>query len=164
MVLILACISPFIVLVGMYSDPYLIGNCTETIESQTQCSQYSFNLENVNNTFVECIGIDLTSTEILCIQSAASILPQLGLFHTLSLSLMSSVVFYSEPAEFASEIFVPSLEGASCVGTSCSFMFARGLLMKSLGFMLLGACLLLILGSFAAYITLYPCSILIWLR
>jgi hypothetical protein len=36
---------------------------------------------------------------------------------------MSDVVFYSEPESYAREVFVPGLEGASCVSVfiNCAF-------------------------------------------
>lgn len=166
LVLLLAVVSPLFLLVANYTDPYFYGNCTEAIESVVNCSQYDFDFGNANNTFVQCVGLELTSPEIYCLQTQASILPQIGLFHTLSLSLMSSVVFYSEPADFATEVFVPNLvaAGASCSGTSCSFAFARELYQQSIGFMCLGAVLLLILGVAISYVALYPAPILIRLR
>lgn len=165
MIMLVACVSPFILTVAKSVDPYFIGNCTEAIMNDTSCSQFSFDLDNANSTFVECVGQELLATNLLifCLPTEASILPQIGLFHTLSLSLMSSVVFYSEPANYATEVFVPNLK-ASCSGNSCAFDYVRTVYGSSLGYMFLGAVLLLVLGISISYIAIYPIPILIRLR
>lgn len=89
----------------------------------------------------------------------------MGLFQTLALSLTSDIAFYSEPKEYAQQ-FVSQLagQGAKCSGTQCHFDFAYQLYGETIGYMLLGALLLLVLGIILATLMIYPSSCLVRAR
>jgi len=154
-------------------DPYFIGNCTEFTETAESCSESSFTLDNANADFVECvgwgqvgdIGDGLIRALTYCTPAHAAILPQMGLFQTLALILQSDIVFYSEPEEYAQQFVRKLVEGgASCSGNRCKFGYARQLYAKNIGFMILGAILLLILGVVMATIMIYPSKWMIQAR
>jgi len=172
--LLAACVSPAILYTTNSLDPYFAGNCTEYTETIETCSESSFTLDNANADFVECVGWgqvpgsiggDLESVLTYCTPAHAAILPQMGLFQTLALVLQSDVVFYSEPEEYAQQFVRKLVEGgASCSGNRCKFGYARQLYAKNIGFMILGAILLLILGIVMATIMIYPSKWMIQAR
>lgn len=153
-----ACVSPGILYVMNVNDRdgYFIGNCTESIENIYNCSEHMFTLDNITDDFVRCVGWQINDKGIYCSPTHASILPQIGLFQTLSFTLMADVVFFSEPEGYVSEVLMPNMKGASCSGNTCGFSFARQAYGKTLGYMILGAVLLLIMGIIMAYLLVYP--------
>ena len=164
LVLLTACISPLILYTTNWAveQQYFLGNCTDYAE--IALPERSFTFDNVtSNKFdddlVDWLGMRITDPFLLCTPPTVSILPQMGLFQTLALTLISDIVFYSEPPEYAKE-FTTKLkeEGHSCSGTSCKFVYARSLYGKNLGYMFLGAILLLILGLLMATLWMYPSS------
>ena len=164
LVLLLACASPMILYATNVLNPYYLENCikfNETISSET-----SFTLDNVGTSdFVDWVGVQITDPFLLCSPPVVSLLPQVGLFNTIALTLMSDVVFYSEPPEYA-ETFVANLQagGESCSGNHCKFQYARQLYGKNLGYMFLGAMILLVIGLSMATLWIYPSSWMIKLK
>ncbi|KAL7536544.1 hypothetical protein ACHAXR_007230, partial [Thalassiosira sp. AJA248-18] len=147
LVLLASCASPGLLHLSYALDESFLGNCTEQIESHHNCSESLFTFDNVTGDFVDCVGWFITNPLIYCTPAYAGILPQLGLFQTLALTLMSDIVFYSEPKEYAEEFVTKLVEGgAKCAGNRCNFEYARQLYGENLGYMFLGALLLLVLG------------------
>ena len=165
--LLAACVTPGILYAvstgifsydsGIDSSSDSVRSCLEHIQSIYDCSQSEFTLENVSSAFVECVGWDITDPLVYCAPAHIAILPQMGLFQTLALTLQSDIVFYSEPKEYA-ELFIAKLVegGASCSGNHCNFEYTRQQYGKTIGFMFLGAILLLLLGVGIATVTIYP--------
>ena len=89
LLLLVACVSPLILIATKLNDTKFFENCAVQQANQfNTCSQYSFDLDNVNSTFVECVGLEIASPQVLCLAATtvhASILPQVGLFYTLTL-------------------------------------------------------------------------------
>lgn len=166
LVLLAACVSPVILYATNAIDPYqrFLGNCTEYIQSEDLLS--AFTLDNVNGDFVELVGFGkIADPFIYCTPAYAAILPQMGLFQTLALTLQSDIVFYSEPEEYAEQFITKLVEGgASCSGNHCKFEYARQLYGQNLGWMVLGAILLLIFGVGIATVMIYPTACMIRAR
>jgi ABC-type multidrug transport system fused ATPase/permease subunit len=112
----------------------------------------NFDLESVSDiskAFLDCVGLEANYKSIgsLCIPRAAAILPQFGLFQTLMTTLLSEIVFLSDPPEYVQQVLIPALDDSvECSGNTCRFPFARQLYGENLAFMLLGAAILLVLG------------------
>ena len=167
-ILLLACVSPAIIYLSNILDYDFFEQCLETTDDIYNCTQNDFSLDSVTSDFVHCVGvqINLPAMGIYCSPSYASLLPQIGLFHTLALTLMSDIVFYSEPKEYVSEVLFPRLDatGASCSGNSCRWSYGKSMYSGHLGYMFLGAVLLLILGIAMAYTFLFPSGFIVRLR
>ena len=169
-ILLVACVAPAILMTTQIVDPSFLLNCTSYTESLATCAAefggmlgQSVSDEVVSlssaNAFVECTGWQVGNPLLLCTSTAASILPQFGLFQSLALTLMSNVVFTSEPNEaYAAEVFIPTLSagGARCSGNSCNFSFVRNMYAQSLGYMVLGGICLLVLGAGIVCVTVFP--------
>ncbi|KAL9186661.1 hypothetical protein ACHAXT_005899 [Thalassiosira profunda] len=156
LVLLAACASPGILHATWALDPYWAGNYTEHVQSIYNCtSQYA--PDDVADGFLACTGLLMSNPFILYTPPVAAILPQIGLFQTLSLSLMSDIVFYSKPEQYVDQIVAKLVEnGASCTGSRCKFEYARELYGQNLGYMMLGAVLLLLLGLVLATALVFP--------
>mmetsp|Transcript_2306 Transcript_2306/g.4967 ORF Transcript_2306/g.4967 Transcript_2306/m.4967 type:complete len:1771 (+) Transcript_2306:192-5504(+) len=165
LVVLAASVSPGIMDIANSQDPYFFGNCTEQIEIYDDCSNSDYSLDNVDSNFVECTGLRLAYPLTYCTPAHVSILPQMGLFQSLALTFQSDIIFHSEPKEYA-EQFVNKLaeEGAACSGNRCKFEYARQLFGKHIGFMLLGAVLLVILGVIVAKMTIFPSTWMVRVR
>jgi ABC-type multidrug transport system fused ATPase/permease subunit len=99
--------------------------------------------------FLNCAGLTANQRSVgsLCIPSSSAILPQFGLFQTLMTTLLSEIVFFSDPPEYVQQVLIPALgDSVECSGNTCRFPFARQLYGENLGYMLLGAIILLVLG------------------
>jgi ABC-type multidrug transport system fused ATPase/permease subunit len=112
----------------------------------------SFDIDSVSDmptAFLDCVGLTANYKNVasFCIPPSSAILPQFGLFQTLMMTLLSEIVFISDPPEYVQEILIPALgDSVECSGNTCRFPFARQLYGENLGFMLLGAIILLVLG------------------
>jgi len=164
-ILLAACVAPAILMTTQSFDPYFLLNCTDYTESITNCAAgfggmlVSDVAANSANDFVECAGWRVGNPIVLCSSTAASILPQFGLFQSLALTLMSNVVFTSAPNKsYAADVLIPSLSagGASCTGNSCNFSFVRNMYGESLGYMVLGGICLLVLGIGIVCVSVFP--------
>lgn len=169
-VLLAACASPGI-LHAIYTFQYLseyYGHSTESVcvfNNQNSCYESEFTIENANGGFVEYVGWLMTNPFVACTPAYAGILPQIGLFQTLALTLMSDIVFYSEPEEYVGKFTAELVKrGASCLGSRCKFQHARKLYGKNLGFMFVGAVLLMDIGLVVATVMLYPSAWVIHAR
>lgn len=167
LVLLAASASPGILHMTNVFDPYFIGNCTEQIQSVVNCSEMTFTLDSLNGDFVECVGLVqyFERAPVYCTPAYAAILPQMGLFQTLALTLQSDIVFYSDPEEYVDEFTAKLVVGgASCSGSRCKFAYARQLYGENIGFMIVGAILLMILGVGMATVMIYPTSWMVRVR
>jgi hypothetical protein len=106
-------------------------------------------VSSMSTAFLDCVGLtaNFKSVGSLCIPPSSAILPQFGLFQTLMTTLLSEIVFVSDPPEYVQEVLIPALgDSVECNGNTCRFPFARKLYGENLGYMLLGAIILLVLG------------------
>ena len=173
--LMASCASPGIWMISKFAnDQTFLFECTQNLMKEFGCfdAELSLPITDLNNAkeeFIGCIAgqlsIDPITAMMYCTPPEFSILPQMGLFQTLALMLQSEIKFYSKPADYA-EIFVERLAsaGASCAGDSCKFQYARKLYRKHLGFMMLGAVLLLFLGIIIAKLIMFPFPMIVRMR
>jgi hypothetical protein len=121
--------------------------CGEELDPENACGNV-FNSTNVTSAFLNCVGIETTGTNIweFCIPSYAAMLPQLGLYLSLGMMMKSEIVFFSEPASYLNEVFIPSLRRLDCAGDTCSFPLAASRYPVILSFMIVGAICLLFIG------------------
>eukprot|EP00573_Skeletonema_grethae_P008746 CAMPEP_0201706040 /NCGR_PEP_ID=MMETSP0578-20130828/47609_1 /ASSEMBLY_ACC=CAM_ASM_000663 /TAXON_ID=267565 /ORGANISM="Skeletonema grethea, Strain CCMP 1804" /LENGTH=1815 /DNA_ID=CAMNT_0048194413 /DNA_START=88 /DNA_END=5535 /DNA_ORIENTATION=- len=168
-ILLAACAAPAILMTTRMFDPFeFLTNCTAYTESLITCQEWRGWIpdEDVSsvatssaNAFVECAGWAVSNPYLLCTSTAASILPQFGLWQSLALTLVSNIVFTSEPNEaYAAEYFIPKLSagGASCSGNSCNLSVVRNMYGESLGYMVLGGICLLVLGVGIVCVSVFP--------
>jgi ABC-type multidrug transport system ATPase subunit len=162
LLLLVACASPAILFSMNFLDYEFMGNCLGNLERNYN-SGSGITLDNAGSDFVEWVGWQVTpALNMLCTPAYVSILPQIGLFNTLLLSLMSQIVISTEPEEYLDD-FISQLKGggASCSGSQCKFEYATQLYAKNIGFMFVGALLLSILGLVMATLFIYPTSAMI---
>lgn len=164
LVLMVACAAPLIYyttnFVSYPQSVYYLDNCTTYSDTIGR----SFTLDEVTDgDYIQFVGASISDPFVYCAPSYVSLLPQFGLFQTLALTLFSNVVFYSEPSPEYAEMLVDTLKesGEPCSGTTCQFEYARQLYGEHIGYMLLGALLLLVLGLLMATLFLYPTAIMI---
>ena len=139
------------------------ASMAESLNCQDISSLSPDNIDGMDlDNFVECLGLTMSSSNnplLFCsAPTITSILPQFGAFNALSYMLVSDIVFVSNPPEYAVDTFIPMLKaaGASCSGSRCRFNQSRELFKESLGWMALGAVLLLLLGVLIASIMVFP--------
>ena len=109
--------------------------------------------------FLNCIGLWVNDGQsgALCIPKAAGIAPQIGLFQTLYMTLMSDITFHSTPPEYVEEKLIPMLSGDyDCNGSTCQFPYAREQYSGFIGYMVLGAVLLTGFGFMLLSVLSYP--------
>ena len=162
LLLLVACASPAILYIMNILDYEFQENCAGNLQRVID-SGSGITLDNAGSNFVEWVGWYVTTDiNALCTPAYVSILPQIGLFYTLLLSLMSQVVISMEPEEYLDD-FISQLKGggASCSGSQCKFEYATQLYAKNIGFMFVGAILLSILGLVMATLFIYPTSAMI---
>lgn len=162
-ILLAACASPMIYYVFAFYSVSWTNSDSQLRECLTNIPRLdnSTTIENAGSNFVEVVGWQITDQSLLCTPAMVSILPQMGLFQTLTLSLVSEIVFYSEPQEYADQFINQLIQGgASCSfqNRQCTFKHAQLLYGKNLGFMLVGAIILTSLGMVMAKLTIYPTS------
>lgn len=161
LLLLVACASPAILYLMKSFDYEFTENCFGNLQRVID-SGSGITLDNAGSNFVEWVGWQVTDPTLLCTPAYVSILPQIGLFNTLLLSLMSQVVISTEPEEYLDD-FISQLKGrgASCSGSQCKLEYATQLYAKNIGFMFVGALLLSILGLVMATLFIYPTSAMI---
>ena len=183
LIVLVTCAAPAILMTTKIVDPYFFSNCTEYTDTIVNCTAgfeevmggymtlpdelVSTMAKRNGSDFIECVGWKVTSPAVYCTSTAASILPQFGLFQSLAFSIMSNVVFTSQPNEsYVSEVLVPNLSsgGAKCTGSTCNFSFMTNLYGQSLGYMLLGAIILLFVGVGIVGVRVFPPRFLINLK
>ncbi len=164
LLLLVACASPAILNLMNSFDYEFTENCFGNLQHAID-SGSGITLDNAGSNFVEWVGWQVTDPNaliLLCTPAYVSILPQIGLFNTLLLSLVSQVVISTEPEEYLDD-FISQLKGrgASCSGSQCKLEFATQLYAKNIGFMFVGAILLSIIGFVMATLFIYPTSAMI---
>lgn len=162
-ILLAACASPVIYYIFAFYSVSWTNSDSQLRECLTNIPRVdnSTTIENAGSNFVEFVGWKITDQSLLCTPAMVSILPQMGLFQTLALSLVSEIVFYSEPQEYADQFINQLIQGgASCSfqNRQCTFNHAQLLYGKNLGFMFVGAIILTSLGMLMAKLTIYPTS------
>ena len=130
--------------------------CSSRIDPNKVCFGGSFTSDDTTEEFLNCVGVQINSYQSLCIPAYAAILPQFGVFQTLAMALMSDIKFTSQPEGYVSEVLMPSMSGTDCSGNICKFPYAQALYGQNLGFLLVGAVILLILGVAIASIVAFP--------
>jgi hypothetical protein len=127
--------------------PKFVDDCFRDICNEDLSMASNANLGTSGREFLDCVGLQVSqASSSLCLPRSTAILPPFGLFHLLSMALISEITFISEPPEYVEEVFIPSIGGDFCSGSTCQFPFAHDRYGMYLGFMLLGAFLLLLLG------------------
>jgi ABC-type multidrug transport system ATPase subunit len=140
---------------------YIAKSSFESYESLEQCgwdicnttlsSLNILNLGSNSKEFLNCVGLEVHQSSSalgsLCIPPVASILPQFGLFQSLAMTLIGEIIFVSDPPEYVEQVLFPNLSGdVNCSGNTCVFPYSRWYYGATLGFMALGAVILLLLG------------------
>jgi len=162
---ILASVTPIIHYASTFFDYNFIHDCIQNMDEAYRCPQMDISQDDFFGGFVDCMGLRVSSASgIICTPPYVSMLPQVGLFNTLALSLSSRIVFYSEPPNYVEDVLIPSLEHASCSGNSCRWSVAMELYWKNIGFMILGAALLVIWGLLATRIFIFPSGFILLAR
>jgi hypothetical protein len=161
-ILLAACASPIVYYTYGYFSIYWTNSDTrlrDCLSSIPRIEKNTTTIDNAGSTFVESVGWAITDPALLCTPATVSILPQMGLFQTLALSLFSEIVFYSDPEEYADQFVTQLIEGgASCSYQTrqCTFNYATVLYGKNIGFMFVGAIVLTVIGMVMATLTIYP--------
>jgi ABC-type multidrug transport system fused ATPase/permease subunit len=155
---LVASVLPVIYFYKFQNQDYLGLEACEQNVCNTPLENFDIgSVSDISTAFLDCVGLDVNvkkSIGSLCIPAAAAILPQFGLFQTLMMTLLSEIVFVSDPPEYVQQVLIPALgDSVDCSGSTCRFPFARQLYGENLGFMLLGAIILLVLGL--AQVTFY---------
>ncbi|KAL7580790.1 hypothetical protein ACA910_001068 [Epithemia clementina (nom. ined.)] len=141
---------------------YSLKDGMEDLECSWEiCNTTFFGNESTLNgaDFLNCVGLEVNANEMgaLCIPTIAGLLPQIGVFQGLYMALMSDITFTSDPPEYVEEKLIPMLTGDYyCRGTTCQFPFARGQYSGFVGFMILGAALLALLGLLLVLLLSFP--------
>ena len=143
----------------LYFQPNYDGleQCTSNI-----CSSLDDPSSLSSEEFLNCVGLNVNSGSIgsLCLNPVSAILPQFGLFQTMAMAIISDVIFVSEPPEYVEQVLVPSLgDAVACSGNTCVFPYTKWLYGVNIGFMTVGAFLLLILGVVQVSFFSFPGSI-----
>jgi hypothetical protein len=127
--------------------PKFVNDCVGDNFNQELCGSNQNPLGTSGREYLNCVGLLVSQAQSsLCLPRSTAILPPFGLFHLLSMALISDITFVSDPPEYVEEVFIPSIGGDFCSGSTCQFPFAHDRYGMYLGFMLLGAFLLLLLG------------------
>uniref|UniRef100_A0A6T6FY55 ABC transporter domain-containing protein n=1 Tax=Craspedostauros australis TaxID=1486917 RepID=A0A6T6FY55_9STRA len=127
-----------------------------TIEDSSGFCNDSYNQDNLDEYFVNCVGLDINSIYQFCIEPSASLLPQVGLFQGLSMVYSNKITFVSDPPEYARDVLIPNISGVSCSGTTCNFPYASRLYWQSVWIMCLGSLCLTVIGVFATMTLGFP--------
>ncbi len=160
-ILLAACASPIVYYTFFYFSVYWTNSDTHLRDCLTNIPRVdnTTTIHNAGSNFVELVGWAITDQALLCTPATVSILPQMGLFQTLALSLFSEIVFYSNPEDYADQFVNQLIEGgASCSyqKRQCTFNYATDLFGKNVGFMSVGAIILTVMGMMMTTLTIYP--------
>jgi hypothetical protein len=120
--------------------------------------EWAFNEKNATTDFLNCVGqtVYANSFSSFCVPSHASLLPQFGIFQTLSMTYFAQMKFESDPPGFVEEVLIPSIQGANCKGSTCQFPYAMKLYSLSLVYMVVGSIIMLFLGAAMASFVAFP--------
>jgi hypothetical protein len=162
--MLMASITPLIT----YFIPVFISNdselldCTERIVPVSACFENLAN-KTLGEDFLNCVGIYINRQQSYCTPAYTALLPQYGLFQMLSMTLISDIKFFTEPAEH-NEAFISSITGGYCAGDRCSFPYATKLYIGNLGWSVLGSSILIIIGVTIAHIFAFPTSLVLYVK
>ena len=137
--------------------------CYNSIVPLSVCDKGFFNATRGED-FLNCVGVLINEQQIYCTPSYTALLPQYGLFQMLSMALTSDIKFYSEPASFLDEVFLPSIAGDYCSGDTCSFPYASNLFLENFGWSVLGAFILVIIGVTIAHVFSFPTASVLYVK
>lgn len=154
---LLASLTPVIIyfLSVVISTEDEVRACINDITTESMCKE-PFTADTANEDFLNCVGLMINQLNSLCIPGYAALLPQFGLFQMLSLTLYSNIKFYSEPPEYTEQVLIPSIKGGYCSGDICAFPFAAKLYMQYVGWEILGAVILIVVGVAIAHVFAFP--------
>ena len=115
---------------------------------------------------MNCVGLDINSDQIgaLCLPPTAGLLPQMGVFQGLYMTIMSDIRFSSDPPEYLEKGLFPKLTGDyDCDGRTCEFPYAGDQYRGSMGYMALGGVILTLFGFILVSVFSYPGKrVLMW--
>eukprot|EP00339_Tiarina_fusa_P012759 CAMPEP_0117055772 /NCGR_PEP_ID=MMETSP0472-20121206/38691_1 /TAXON_ID=693140 ORGANISM="Tiarina fusus, Strain LIS" /NCGR_SAMPLE_ID=MMETSP0472 /ASSEMBLY_ACC=CAM_ASM_000603 /LENGTH=1686 /DNA_ID=CAMNT_0004771953 /DNA_START=109 /DNA_END=5169 /DNA_ORIENTATION=- len=143
-------------------DPKKSEMCLNTTISPNDICNSDFYLNNTGTEFLNCVGAQTMNNYLgygtLCVPARSSMLPQFGIFNTLTMTYFAKIRFLSNPPNYVEDILIPNLiaNDVKCSGDTCTFPLADGLYWGNLAYMLLGAFLLLILGCIMAFVLEFP--------
>lgn len=146
---LVASLAPLFILLSFFVHEQKVESCIKRIDPKSICDGISTSDTNSVD-LLNCVGIAIANMNSLCIPSYAALLPQIGLFQLLFLLMSTDIKFVSEPKDYASSVFIPSLNGVSCTSDTCEFPYANQLYRKNAGFMVVSALCLLALGAYTA--------------
>lgn len=138
------------------------NGCIENFDFQ-QCVA-RFQAGTVDEGFLDCVGVFAGRLSSLCIPPYAGLLPQFGFFQMLSMTMVSNIRFYSEPAGYAEQVFIPKVQGGDCSGDVCAFPLAGKLYQQNAGWEVLGAVVLLFIGIVFAHVFAFPTAFVLHVK
>jgi ABC-type multidrug transport system fused ATPase/permease subunit len=135
---------------GSGQDEEGLAQCVLNICSPDDLSSFSIdNLRSNGQEFLNCVGFDVNYDSVgsLCLPPVAAILPQFGLFQTLAMTIISDIILISDPPEYVEQVLIPSFGGdVKCSGGTCVFPYTKWVYGVNLGYMAVGAIILLFVG------------------
>lgn len=163
--MLMASITPLITyfIPVFISDDKEILDCTNRVVAVSTCFENLAN-KTLGTDFLNCVGIYINGQQSYCTPAYTALLPQYGLFQMLSMTLISDIKFFTEPAEYNEELFIPSISGGYCNGDRCSFPYATTLYVKNLGWSVLGSVILITIGIIIAHIFAFPTSLVLYIK
>lgn len=140
-------------------------------QNMTDPEQICRSALTVNNTaeeFLHCAGLEITRSISghVCMDPAASMLPQIGLLQTLIFAYYSKVTFRSQPEGFAENVLMklPGFDDLSCDGRTCEFPLVNRLFRENMLYMLGGAAILFVLGIILTCLLGFPFGPFVYIR
>jgi ABC-type multidrug transport system fused ATPase/permease subunit len=140
-----------------------VAACLNDIVPLSLCAA-GFGNSTRGEDFLNCVGILLTKQQVYCTPSYTALLPQYGLFQMMSIALSADVKFYTEPASYLEEVFLPTISSDYCSGSTCSFPYASVLYLDNFGWTMLGACILVLIGVITAHIFAFPTATVLYVK
>jgi len=125
---------------------------------------FQFQADTVDEEFLDCVGVFAGRLSSLCIPPYAGLLPQFGFFQMLSMTMVSNIRFYSEPAGYAEQVFIPKVQGGDCSGDVCAFPLAGKLYRQNAGWEVLGAVMLLFIGIVFFHVFAFPTTFVLRIK
>ena len=164
--MLMASITPLITyfLNVFISDEKELLDCTEKIVASTSACFENLSNKTLGEDFLNCVGIFINRQQSYCTPAYTALLPQYGLFQMLSMTLISDIKFFTEPAQYNEESFIPSISGGYCAGDRCSFPYATKLYVENLGWSVLGSLILIFIGVTIAHIFAFPTSMVLYVK
>lgn len=160
-----ATVLPLVFYFGSLSlpDDEILHNCVDTNVFNQELCYERLNSGIVDEAFLDCISL-LQGNFGLCLPAYAGLLPQIGFFQMLSMTVLANIKFYSEPPGYAEQVFMPKVQSGDCSGTVCAVPFASKVYGRSAGWELLGGLVLIIIGIVGSYIFTFPVPFVLSLK